>query len=84
MQPFDLTGLKTYDLQSRPSKVVIDDLGRPPAPDAAVGDWIDTLPKQLAANELRRLRDHVCRCSRRVSSPSAAATGSPTGSSGAW
>jgi hypothetical protein len=62
MHPFDLRGLKTYDLQSRPSKVFIDDLGRPAAPDAPVGDWLDTLPKQLAALELRRLRDHLCRC----------------------
>jgi hypothetical protein len=62
MRPFDLHGLKTYELQSRPSKVFIDDLGRPPSPLTTVGDWIDTLPKQLAANELRRLRDHLVRC----------------------
>lgn len=62
MHPFDLNGLKTYDLQSRPSKVFIDDLGRPPSPHTSIGDWIDTLPKQLAANELRRLRDHLVRC----------------------
>jgi len=62
MQPFDLHGLKTYDLQSRPSKVFIDDLGRPSSPTVTIGDWIDTLPKQLAANELRKLRDHVIRC----------------------
>jgi hypothetical protein len=62
MQPFDLHGLKTYDLQSRPSKVFVDDLGRPPSHQVTIGDWIDTLPKQLAANELRRLRDHLVRC----------------------
>jgi len=62
MQPFDLHGLKTYDLASRPSKVFIDDLGRPSANDPTVGDWIDSLPRQLAANELRRLRDHFLRC----------------------
>ena len=62
MHPFDLHGLKTYDLQSRPSKVFIDDLGKPASPQTSIGDWIDTLPKQLAANELRRLRDHLVRC----------------------
>jgi hypothetical protein len=62
MLPFDLHGLKTYDLQSRPSRVFIDDLGRPPSAHSTVADWIDTLPKQLAANELRRLRDHLVRC----------------------
>src|SRR5580704_15041518 len=64
MLPFDLHGLKTYDLQSRPSKVFIDELGRPPSAQSTVADWIDTLPKQLAANELRRLRDHLVRCHR--------------------
>lgn len=62
MQPLDLNGLKTYDLQSRPSKVFIDDLGQIADPRTSIGDFINTLPKQLAANELRRLRDHLCRC----------------------
>jgi hypothetical protein len=62
MKPFDLHGLKTYELQSRPSKVFAADLGRPAAPAlaAAVGDWLDTLPRQLAAEDLRRVRDHLC------------------------
>ena len=64
MQPLDLHGLKTYDLQSRPSKVFVEDLGRPLSPEAPIGDWLDSLPKQLAANELRRLRDHFVRCAR--------------------
>ena len=61
MKPFDLHGLKTYDLASRPSKVFVEDLGRPLASGATVADWLDTLPKQLAANELRKVRDHLCR-----------------------
>ena len=61
MRPFDLHGLRTYDLQSRPSKVFVTDLGRPVAPSTPIGDWLDSLPKQLAANELRKLRDHVVR-----------------------
>jgi hypothetical protein len=64
MRPFDLTGLRTYDLASRPSKVRTADLGRPADPATPVADWLDTLPKQLAANELRRLRDHVVRVHR--------------------
>jgi hypothetical protein len=62
MKPFDLTGLKTYPLASRPSKVSIDDLGRPASPDTPIGDWFDTLPKQFAAIELRNLRDQIIRC----------------------
>ena len=63
MRPLDLNGLTTYDLRSRPSKVFVEDLGRPAAPDtaAAVGDWLDGLPRQLAANDLRKVRDHLCR-----------------------
>jgi hypothetical protein len=59
--PFDLHGLKTYDLQTRPSKVFVEDLGRPLPAGAGVGDWIDALPRQLAGNDLRRVRDRLCR-----------------------
>jgi hypothetical protein len=61
MKPFDLNGLKTYDLASRPSKVFHDDLGRPLAPQATVGEWLDALPRQLAGNDLRHVRDHLLR-----------------------
>jgi hypothetical protein len=61
MKPFDLHGLKTYALASRPSKVFVEDLGQPVDAGASVGDWIDSLPRQLAGNDLRRVRDHVCR-----------------------
>jgi hypothetical protein len=61
LAPFDLNGLRTYDLQTRPSKVFVEDLGRPISADAGVADWIDALPHQLAGNDLRRVRDHLCR-----------------------
>jgi hypothetical protein len=64
MQPFDLNGLRTYDLQSRPSKVFASDLGQVAAPGIALADWLDTLPKQLAANELRKVRDYLLRANR--------------------
>jgi hypothetical protein len=60
-QPFDLHGLKTYELAGRPSKVFRQELGRPVAPGAGVGEWIDALPRQLAGEHLRRVRDHLCR-----------------------
>ncbi len=63
MRPLDLNGLTTYELRSRPSKVFVEDLGRPAAADTAtaIGDWLDGLPRQLAANDLRKVRDHLCR-----------------------
>ena len=63
MKPFDLHGLKTCDLQSRPSKVFVEDLGQPIAADSTASDWLDSLPRQLAAYQLRRVRDHLCRAS---------------------
>jgi hypothetical protein len=72
--PFDLHGLKTYDLASRPSKVFHDDLGRPVGAGAGVGEWLDALPRQLAGRELRRLADLLCR-SRRDGRTAAAALG---------
>ncbi len=62
--PFDLRGLRTYDLDGRPSKVSVADLGRPVAADCSVGYWLDTLPNQLATIELRKVRDHVVRAHR--------------------
>jgi deoxyhypusine synthase len=61
MKPFDLNGLKTYDLESRPSKVFHEDLGQPVPADATVAEWLAALPRQLAGNSLRRVRDHLCR-----------------------
>lgn len=61
MKPFDLSALRTYDLESRPSKVFVEDLGTPVDGDATIADWLDTLPRQLAAQELRKVRDHLVR-----------------------
>src|SRR5579859_7357736 len=60
MKPFDLQGLKTYDIQSRPSKVFAEDLGQPLSPNPTMSDWLESLPRQLAANSLRKVRDHIC------------------------
>jgi hypothetical protein len=72
--PFDLHGLKTYDLESRPSKVFVEDLGRPLGAGATVADWLDALPRQLAGKDVRRVSAHVCRA-RSQQRPVAAAVG---------
>jgi hypothetical protein len=59
--PFNLHGLVTYELQGRPSKVFADDLGKPIHPETSVSDWLESLPHQLGGQELRGVRDHVCR-----------------------
>jgi hypothetical protein len=62
--PFNLHGLRTYDLRTRPSKVFVEDLGRPLEAGARVADWLDALPQQLAGKDLRRVSDHLCRAHR--------------------
>jgi deoxyhypusine synthase len=61
LAPFDLHGLKTYELKSRPSKVFHEDLGQPVDADASVADWLDSLPRLLAGTDIRSVRDHLCR-----------------------
>jgi hypothetical protein len=61
LQPFDLHGLTTYELQSRPSKVFREDLGRPVGSSATVAEWLESLPTQLAGKELRAACDAICR-----------------------
>lgn len=61
MKPFNLHGLKTYELQARPSKVFAEDLGKPMPASSHFSDFLDSLPRQLAGLELRRVRDHLVR-----------------------
>lgn len=63
-KPYDLAALKTYDLSSRPSKVFHDDLGQPVEASATAEDWLLSLPRQLAANDIRRVTNHLCRAHR--------------------
>ncbi|MCS7016881.1 MAG: hypothetical protein NZM42_12285 [Gemmatales bacterium] len=57
--------LQTYSLFDRPSKVRIEDLGRPVRSAVSFEDWLASLPQQLAAVELRRLRDAIVTAVRR-------------------
>lgn len=58
MPAFDVSNLKTVALDERPSKVFVHDLGRPNH-HASMESWLDSLPKQLAAQSLRRLCYHL-------------------------
>ncbi len=52
-QDFDLSGVRTYPLASRPSKANAADFARPYAKGAGVGGLIESLPKILAADDFR-------------------------------
>lgn len=60
-RPYDLSGLKTYELNSRPSKVFHDDLGHVISPDNTIEDWFDSLPRQLGALDIRKVSTHIAR-----------------------
>lgn len=52
-EEFDLSGVGTYPLRSRPSKVRVEDFARPYAAGTGVGGWLDALPSLLAAGDFR-------------------------------
>src|SRR5712692_4591606 len=54
-EPIDLSGIATYPLASRPSKVTTADFARPAANDSSLKDFLASLPNILAARELRVL-----------------------------
>lgn len=55
----DLDALRYESLADRPSKVCLKDLGRPTRSNPSLLDWIESLPDQLGASALRRLRDAI-------------------------
>jgi len=59
VEPIDLTGIKTYPLDSRPSKVTADDFAKPPTSDSSLKDFLDGLPNILAARELSELAELI-------------------------
>jgi hypothetical protein len=49
---FDLSGVRTYPLASRKSKVRAEDFGRPFLPGGSFADWFASLPDVLGARDL--------------------------------
>lgn len=50
---FDLSGIVTYPLKSRPSKAKVEDFATPVDPGGGVGSLLDSLPNMLAAADLK-------------------------------
>lgn len=50
---FPLDDVRTYSLESRQSKVSVEQFARVPPPRASVGDWLQSLPAMLAGDDLR-------------------------------
>lgn len=52
---FELTGVHTYPLASRPSKVRHEQFAKPWDPATGLGGWFDSLPDLLAAADFRAI-----------------------------
>ncbi len=48
-EEFDLSGVQTYPLKSRPSKARVEDFARKVEPGVTIGTFLASLPKTLAA-----------------------------------
>jgi hypothetical protein len=52
-EPFDLSGLRTYSLFDRPSKVTVADFAQPVSAGLRVAEFLACLPDQLGARDLK-------------------------------
>ena len=60
-KPIDLEKITTYELESRPSKVTIDDFSTPVNSDDSLRDFLDKLPDILAVKSLREIANQIRR-----------------------
>ncbi len=58
-QPLDLSALETVSLYDRGGKVSTVDFGRPHRKGSGISAWLDSLPKILAAESLRRVAQAI-------------------------
>jgi hypothetical protein len=63
-EEFDLSGVRSYPLASRQSKVRVEDFARPYAKGAGVASWVDSLPRILAGGEFRAVIERIQRAKR--------------------
>src|SRR5437899_12953231 len=68
LHPITLGAVHTYPIASRKSKVSIRDFRKPPAANASLTKFLDSLPNILAAEDLRRLLSaiHMARKQRKA------------------
>jgi hypothetical protein len=57
--PLDFSGLNTYSLHERHSKVTVTDFAQPVRPGMTVRELIASLPKQLAGNDFPELAERI-------------------------
>lgn len=62
--PIDLSRLRTLSLAERPSKVRVDDFGRPARAGASFADFFGALPRILFGEDVRAVVDAIVRAHR--------------------
>jgi hypothetical protein len=60
-EEFDLSGVTTYPLASRPNKARTEDFARPFAKGGSFAEWLDRLPDILAAQDLKAIVSRMLR-----------------------
>ena len=63
-EEFDLSGVRTYPLESRPSKVSLAQFARPHRPGAGVVSFVESLPALLAGADFKQVVSAVSRARR--------------------
>lgn len=61
IDPIRLDGIKTYRLGQRTSKVSIQDFGEAWRPGGSMGQWLASMPRILAGNDLKMIVDSVAK-----------------------
>ncbi len=61
VKPIEFTGLKTVDVKARGGKVTVEHFAQPYRAGSGLQAWLDSLPKILAADDLRGLAAAVHR-----------------------
>ena len=59
--PISLEKVKSYPLEDRLSKVNADSFGKSWTPGGSITQWLESLPKILAGNDLRQVVDSIVR-----------------------
>ena len=60
-KPISLEGIASYPLKSRKSKVRAKDFAKPWKRGGPFERWVQSLPRILAADDFRKVVDHVVR-----------------------
>src|SRR4051794_10184576 len=63
-QEFDLSGVTTYPLKSRKSKVTVSDFAKTASRATPIGDFVDGLPNVLAAADFKAIVDAIATAKR--------------------